>query len=286
MKSSAKTLAIFLSTIMLTNALPMSAYAFKEAQIDDSLIDQSIKAQSGEMKRTLDQVNALISSMEKYKSASQNEKQNAFVNAARLMITLLGLGSTAVHVKNVQAESSIELTMAALTGVLSTVLEKYVSSQKINMDEVKTLINKQQNSMSASLSQASGEDAVLLAGAVSQLADINSQLDSKMNDIKRQIDNGQVDMAIISISTLVLHYAAPFLPKKMKDAVTNKAPNLVTKLSGTRKKSMQALGSTNVATLMATLAGLGGASSQAQLDRILANLYATKANLMRQTGLK
>ena len=277
-----KSLAILLSTVLLTNAVPMAAFA--DNKIDDTLIDQSIRAQSNEMKRTLAQVNALIASMEKYKTASQDEKQNAFVNAARLMITLLGLGSTMVHVKNAQADSSIELTMAAVTGVLSTVLEKYVSSQKINMDEVKALLNQQQSSMTKSLSTASGEDAILLTGAVSQLADINSQLDSKMNDIKRQIDNGQVDMAVISITTLVLHYAAPFLPKKIKDAVSQKAPNLVDKLASTKKRSMQGLGATNVATLLATISGLGGASSQAQLDRILANLYATKANLMKQTN--
>ncbi|MGZ6418871.1 MAG: hypothetical protein ACXWPX_10180, partial [Pseudobdellovibrio sp.] len=154
----------------------------------------------------------------------------------------------------------------------------------INMDDVKSLLNQQQPEMTRSLGSASGQDAVLLSGAVAQLADINSQLDNKMNDIKRQIDNGQVDMAVISITTLVLHYAAPFLPQKIKNIVSEKAPNLVDKLGQTRKRSMQGLGATNIATLLATLTSLGSQSSQAQLDRILANLYATKANLMKQTG--
>ena len=279
-----QSLSMLLAALMVTNSVPMAAMA--QSRVDDALIDQSIAAQSNEMKRTLQQIDALISSMEKYKSASQSEKQNAFVNAARLMITLLGLGSTMVHVKNTQAESSIELTLAAISGVLSTALEKYVSSQQINMDDVKKLIEDQQSNLKNALGEADARDADLIAGAVSQLSTINSELDSKMGDIKRQIDNGQVDMAIISITTLVLHYATPFLPQKMRAAVSDKAPNLVNKLATTKKRSMQGLGATNIATLLSTIAGLGGASSQAQLDKILANLYATKANLMKQGGIK
>lgn len=277
-----KKLAVFLAVTMLTNAMPVTAFA--QSKVDDSLIDQSLISQSNEMRRTLEQVNALIASMEKYKTASQDDKQSAFVNSARLMITLLGLGSTMLHFKNTQAESSIELTLAAISGVLSTVLEKYTASQQINMDDVKKLIVQQQNTMTRSLGEVGGKDAILMAGAVSQLAQINSELDSKAGDIKRQIDNGQVDMAIVSIVTLALHYAAPFMPKKMKDTISEKAPNLVSKLATTKKRSMQGLGATNVATLLATIAGLGGSSSQSQLDKILANLYATKANLMKQTG--
>ena len=90
-----QSISMLLAALMVSNSVPMAAMA--QSRVDDALIDQSIAAQSNEMKRTLQQIDALISSMEKYKTASQSEKQNAFVNAARLMITLLGLGSTMVH---------------------------------------------------------------------------------------------------------------------------------------------------------------------------------------------
>lgn len=278
-----KNIALVLSTVLLTNTLGFSAHAYKQVEtvkIDESLIDQSITAQSKEMQRNLLQVTALIKSIESYKTASQSEKQNAFVNAARLMITILGLGSTAVHMKNVQAQSSIELTLAAVAGVLSTALEKYVSTQKIDMNEVRDLLTKNQQDLVNSISgSVSREDAALISGAVAQIAQINSELDSRMNDIKRTIDSGQVDLAIVAFVTIALNYAAPILPKKLKDIVANKAPTLLGHAAKTKKQGMQAMGSTNIATLLSTVAGLAGKDSQAQLDAILSNLRVTQANL-------
>lgn len=278
-----KNIALLLSTVLLTNTVGFSAHAYKEAgrvKIDESLIDQSITAQSKEMERNLLQVTALIKSIESYKTSSQGEKQNAFVNAARLMITILGLGSTAVHMKNVQAQSSIELTLAAVAGVLSTALEKYVSTQKIDMNEVKDLLTKNQQDLVNSISgSVSREDAALISGAVAQIAQINSELDSRMNDIKRTIDSGQTDLAIVAFVTIALNYAAPILPKKLKDIVANKAPTLLGHAAKTKKQGMQAMGSTNIATLLSTVAGLAGKDSQAQLDAILSNLRVTQANL-------
>ena len=137
-----KNISLFLSTVIVTNIIGFSAMATENARINEALIDQSIAAQTNEMRRNLEQVNALIKSIENYRSQSAGDKQNAFVNAARLMITVLGLSSAAVHVKNIQAQSSAELTLAAVTGILSTVLEKYVTSQKIDMNEVKSLLIK------------------------------------------------------------------------------------------------------------------------------------------------
>ncbi|MEQ1724189.1 MAG: hypothetical protein ABL930_13540 [Pseudobdellovibrio sp.] len=278
-----KNIALVLSTVLLTNTVGFSAYANNSAsatKIDESLIDQSLTSQSADMKRNLEQVNALIKSIETYRTASQGEKQNAFVNSARLMITLLGLGSTAVHLKNVQAQSSIELTLAAVAGVLSTALEKYVSSQKIDMNEIRSLLAANQQNLVNSISgSVSKEDAALISGAVAQLAQINSELDSRMNDIKRNIDSGQTDLAIVAVVTLVLNYAAPFLPKKLKDIVSNKVPTVLGHAAKTKKQGMQALGGTNIATLLSTMAGMAGKDSQAQLDTILSNLRVTQANL-------
>ncbi len=273
-----KNLALFVSTVMLTNMVGFSAMA-ANTKVNDELIDQSIKAQSNEMSRNLEQVNALIKSIENYRSQSEGEKQNAFVNAARLMITVLGLSSTAVHLKNIQAQSSAELTLAAVTGILSTVLEKYVSSQKIDMNEVKSLIAKNQKDLVNSIGGVSKEDAALITGAVAQLSQISSGLDSQMNDIKRTIDSGQTDVAIVAFVTIALHYAAPFLPQKLKDIVSNKIPTLLGQASKTKKQGMQALGGANIATLLSTVAGMAGKDSQAQLDSILSNLRVSQANL-------
>lgn len=274
----AKSTSLFLSTVLVANMVGFSAMA-GETKVNDELIDQSIKAQTNEMRRNLEQVNALIKSIEIYRTQSDSEKQNAFVNAARLMITVLGLSSTAVHLKNIQAQSSAELTLAAVTGILSTVLEKYVSSQKIDMSEVKSLLVKNQQELVTSIGGASKEEAKLISGAVEQLAMISSGLDSQMNDIKRSIDSGQMDVAIVAIVTLALHYAAPFLPQKLKDIVSNKMPNLLGKVEKTKKQGMQALGGTNIATLLSTVAGMAGKDSQAQLDSILSNLRVTQAQL-------
>ena len=134
----------------------------------------------------------------------------------------------------------------------------------------------------AAAGAASPRDAELIAGAVAQLGQINGELEGKMGDIKRNIDSGQMDMAIISIATLALNYAAPFLPQKLKAAVSEKAPNLIGQAAKTKKQSMQAMGATNVATLLSTLASLGSAGSQAQLDKILSNLYVARANMLKQ----
>lgn len=288
-----KNISLLLSTVMLTNVLGASALAsnadygtayearnaLKSSGIDESLIDQSVVAQNNELKRSLDQVNALIKTIETYRTASAGEKQNAFVNAARLMITVLGLSSTMVHMKNAKAESSIELTLAAVMGALSTTLEKYVSSQKIDMDEVKALLTQNQKELINSIGGVSKEDAALITGAVAQLSQISDAMSSQMNDIKRAVDSGQTDVAIVAVITLVLNYAAPFLPAKIRDAISNKAPNLVNNASKTKKQSMQALGTTNIATLLSTMAGMAGKDSQAQLDSILSNLRVTQANL-------
>lgn len=275
-----KNVSLFLSTVLVTNIVGFSAMAAKAVVVEEQLIDQSITAQSNEMRRNLNQVNALIKSIETYRTQSSSEKQGAFVNAARLMITVLGLSSTVVHLKNVQAQSSAELTLAAVTGILATVLENYVSTQKIDMNEVKSLLIKNQQELVNSIGGAvSKEDAALISGAVAQLAQISSGLDSQMNDIKRTIDSGQTDVAIVAVITLALHYAAPFLPQKLKDIVSNKAPNMLTQVSKTKKQGMQALGGANIATLLSTVAGMAGKDSQAQLDSILSNLRVTQANL-------
>ncbi len=273
-----RNLALFVSTVFVFNMIGLSAMA-AGAKVSDELIDQSIAAQSTEMRRNLDQVNALIKSIEIYRTQSEGEKQNAFVNAARLMITVLGLSSTAVHLKNIQAQSSAELTLAAFTGVLSTALEKYISTQKIDMNEIKTLLAKNQQDMVNSIAGANKEEAVLISGAVAQLSQISSGLDSQMNDIKRTIDSGQTDVAIIAVVTLALHYAAPFLPQKLKDIVSNKVPTLLGQASKTKKQGMQALGGANVATLLSTVAGMAGKDSQTQINTILSNLRVTQANL-------
>ncbi len=267
-----------MSTVLITNIVGFSAIA-ANAKVADELIDQSIAAQSNEMRRNLNQINALIKSIETYRTQSMGEKQNAFVNAARLMITVLGLSSTAVHLKNIQAQSSAELTLAAVTGVLSTALEKYVSTQKIDMSEVKALLVKNQQELVNSISGASKAEAALISGAVAQLSQISSGLDSQMNEIKRAIDSGQVDVAIVAFITLALNYAAPFLPQKLKDIVSNKVPTLLAHASKTKKQGMQALGGANVATLLSTVAGMAGKDSQAQLDNILSNLRVTQANM-------
>lgn len=274
-----KNISLFLSTVLVTNVVGFSAMAAENARINEDLIDQSIIAQTNEMRRNLEQVNALIKSIENYRSQSDSEKQNAFVNAARLMITVLGLSSAAVHVKNIQAQSSAELTLAAVTGILSTVLEKYVASQKIDMNEVKSLLLKNQQDMINSIDGVSKEQAALITDAVGQLAQISSGLDDQMNDIKRSIDSGQLDLAIVAIATLALHYAAPFLPQKLKDVVANKAPTMLGHAAKTKKQGMQVLGGTNLGTLFSTMAGMAGKDSQAQLDSILANLRVTQSNL-------
>lgn len=275
-----KKISLFVASVMVTNFIGTAAYAKKTSEVDESLIDQSIVAQNLELKRNLEQVTALIKSIEKYRTASKDEKQNAFVNAARLLITVLGVSSAAVHVKNAKAQSSVELTLTAVMGVLSTVLEAYVASQKIDMEEVKELLAKHQQELVGSISSATDQkDAVMIAAAVAQLGQISESMNSQMNDIKRAIDAGQVDVAIIAFSTLVLNIAAPFLPGKIKDAVVNKAPTLIGHAAKTKKHSMQGLGATNLATVFSTFAGMMGKDSQQQLDSILANLRVTQANM-------
>ena len=149
---------------------------------------------------------------------------------------------------------------------------------------VKSLLIKNQQDLVSSIGGVSKEQAVLITGAVSQLAQISSGLDSQMNDIKRTIDSGQLDVAIVAFVTLALHYAAPFLPQKLKDIVSNKMPTMLDRATKTKKQGMQALGSTNIATLLSTMAGMAGKDSQAQLDSILANLRVTQSNLT--TALK
>ncbi len=273
-----RNLALFVSTVIVSNMIGLSAMA-AGAKVSDELIDQSIAAQSTEMRRSLDQINALIKSIETYRTQSGGEKQNAFMTGARLMIAIMGITSTAVHLNNIQAQSSAELTLAAFTGVLSTALEKYASTQKIDMNEIKTLLAKNQQELVNSIAGANKQEAALISGAVAQLSQISTGLDSQMNDIKRTIDSGQTDVAIVAIVTLALHYAAPFLPQKLKDIVSNKVPTLLGQVLKTKKQGMQALGGVNIATLLSTLAGMAGKDSQAQIDTILSNLWVTQANM-------
>ncbi len=282
LKSISKSTALLLSAVMAGNIL-LPSIVHAQSRIDNSLIDQSLNAQSAEMRRTLAEINALISSMERYKASSTNDKQGKFVNMARLMITLLGLSSTAIHVKNKQAESSIALTLAAISGVLSTALDKYANSQQFDMSEVRRLLADKQVEMA----QAAGvtrEDQIKISEAAAQIAAINSDLSTKSSDIQRQIDNGQVGVAVVSVITLVLHYAAPFLPAKVRSAVSERAPTVVSRLATTKRSSMQGLGAANIATVLSTVVGLSGPGAQAQLDRILSNLYTTRANLLKGIG--
>ncbi len=277
-KTQWKRRSLLLSTVIVANMFGFAAAAMPKA-FDEALIDQSIAAQSNELQRSLDQVNALIKSIETYRTASQGEKQNAFVNAARLMISVVGLSSVVIHLQNAKAQSSIELTLAAVMGVLSTALEKYVSTQKIDMEEIKALLVKNQKDLVLSIDKASKEDAALIAGAVAQLSQISASMNSQMNDIKRTIDSGQTDLAIVAVITLVLNYAAPFLPNKLKAIVSNKAPILLGHAAKTKRHSMEALGVANITALLATIAGMAGKDSQIQLDSILSNLRITQANL-------
>lgn len=277
-----KSISLLLTTVMVGNIL-LPSVVHAQSRIDESLIDQSLTRQSNEMRRTLSEINALIASMEKYKASNSNDKQGRFVNMARLMITLLGLSSTAIHVKNKQAESSIALTLAAISGVLSTALEKYADSQQFDMSQVRSLLAEKQAEMTQ-LTGVSREDQIKISEAASQIAAINSDLSTKSADIQRQIDNGQTGVAIVSVITLVLHYAAPFLPARVRAAVSERAPTVVSRLATTKRSSMQGLGAANIATVLSTVVGLSGPGAQAQLDRILSNLYATRANLLKGIG--
>lgn len=274
-----KNISFFMSAVIAFNLVGYSVFADTKKLVDESLIDQSIDAEKDQLKRSFDQIAALIKSIETYKAGAQGEKQNAFVNAARLMITVLGLANTVKHIKNVKAESSIELTLAAVMGALSSTLEKYVATQKIDMGEVKELLTKKQEELISAASESNNEDAALIVDAVKKLSEISESLGGQMNDIQQVIDEGQTDVAITAIITLVLNYAAPFLPKKIKDIVANKTPVVLGLAVKTKKRSQQALGATNIATLLSTVAGMGSKSSQAQLDMILSNLRLTQANI-------
>ena len=274
-----KSISILVSIALLTNMSGFSALAQDANLVDESLIDQSLAAQNNELKRNLAQVNVLINSIQAYRTSSEGDKQSAIVNKLRVMVTLLGLASTALFFKSEKAQSSIELTLAAVMGALSTTLGKYAETQKIDMEEIRRLLAENQKDLINSLDKVNQQDAALIAGAVAQLSQISDSIDSQMNDIKNTIDSGQTDIAIVAVITLVLHSVTPFLPNKLKEIVLNKASTLVGHAVKTKTQSMWALGGTNVATLLATVAGMAGKDSKVQLDSILANLRVTQANL-------
>lgn len=282
-----KQIALSLALLMGLNSVALAA-STASSGVDESLIDQSVTAKSAEMERTLKQVDALIDAIKKYQTESQSEKSSEFVSAARLMISLFGLAKGFVHVRNVQAQSSIELTLSAVSGALSTLLEKYASTHSVDVADVQALLLQNQELLVTDLQLAtnmSDKDAALIQTAIGQIGEMNKEIQSKAADIQKNINNGQVDLAIVSIAAIALHYAAPYLPQKMKKAVEEKAPAFLERLvevsQAAKTKAQQGLGTTNVATLLSTMVGMAGEDSQNQINTILSNLYATKAQLLK-----
>jgi hypothetical protein len=64
-------------------------------------------------------VRGLIGQIEKFRDASSSEKQSDFVNVARFLIVATGVGTSFLHLKNVQVESSISLATAGVMGLLN-----------------------------------------------------------------------------------------------------------------------------------------------------------------------
>ncbi len=286
MKSSLIALTIAMTMTANSMAFAASAAAIdtkSDIKIDESLIEQSLAGENKKMQETIAQVDALIKAIEQYRDGAANNKQSSFVTSARLMITLLGLSAGFVHLKNRQAESSISLTLAAVAGALSVLLEKYASGQRIDIMDIQKELAKNQKLIADELHVSAGltkKDAALIAETVAHIGDINNEIQDTAGEIQKHIDNGQMDVAIVSIVTLVMHYAAPFLPAKVKDAVAGKAPNALAAIGQTKKQGQQVLGATNVGTLFSTLIGMGGKNSQQQMNTVLTNLYNTRSKLV------
>jgi len=253
--------------------------------VDTSLVEDSVNRENAEIKNSLERIDALIKAIETYKASIQDSTQNNFIGLAQIMIMILGLSSTAAHIKNIKLESSIDLTLAAVMGVLSTALQHYVDTQKIDMDVVKALLVHEQEQLQNSVAEsANAHEADLISESVKQLAEIIIAMDDIMSDIKNNINSGQEGLAITAIVTLALNYAAPFLPNKIKTKITEKAPVFVARATETKKIGKQSLASTNIITSLSSVVGLASKSSQAQLEAILINLRVTQANL--KTALK
>jgi|GEM_PF-6207472 len=294
-----KKISCLLSLLMFINTGGVAAYAenlqpitslrpLKTVQtvlVDTSLVEDSVNRENAEIKNSLERIDALIKAIETYKASIQDSTQNNFIGLAQIMIMILGLSSTAAHIKNIKLESSIDLTLAAVMGVLSTALQHYVDTQKIDMDVVKALLVHEQEQLQNSVAEsANAHEADLISESVKQLAEIIIAMDDIMSDIKNNINSGQEGLAITAIVTLALNYAAPFLPNKIKTKITEKAPVFVARATETKKIGKQSLASTNIITSLSSVVGLASKSSQAQLEAILINLRVTQANL--KTALK
>lgn len=287
-KTFKKSVIFSLATVLLSQSVAFAAQQTnREAAIDQTLIDASLMAQGQDMKKSVAQIEEMIKSIEAFKNASTSEKETFLINTARMLITFLGVSAGAVHIKNKHIESSASLSTAAVAGLLSSLLEAYAQNKKIDMTQIKGLLLENQKILSAEVGLVDKETGEMIIDAVKQIGDINSQLQTNATQIQQMLDNGQMGAAVVAVSTIALNYLGPILPKKLKEAIANKAPVMIEKSKNAAQKGhkagVQTLAGTNGITMISTLVGMSSKDAQTQINSILSNLYVARAKLIQET---
>lgn len=299
-----QTLAFSLSLVMGVNAVGMLSASTAMATdlnvaapiVDLDLLNQSsvegTKQQLESLQKTLAQVDTLIAKFEEYKKTAMASSDQPVVTFMRMTIGLIGLTSGMVHMKNAQADASLSLITTAVSGVLSTALESYVKNGRVDIDILSQTLVAHQAELSKGLDAAvasgdmSASDRQLVAQAVEQIGNINNDLSDTASEIQEKISVGQQEATLAAVALIGFKYLSKFLPASVRESLVIKMP----KTTSVAQKAGQSgvvvgaktLGTMNLAPLLSSLAGLTSPSAMKQIDKILANLYSTRANIIAQ----
>ncbi|AZZ36958.1 hypothetical protein CIK05_09185 [Bdellovibrio sp. qaytius] len=291
MNANTKRIALSLAVLIAANSTAFAA-TDRDKQlagvVDEALLEISSETSSAQMQQSITQVEALIKNIKGLSNDSMSNKDQAFINTARLLISMLGISAGVVHFKNKDAESVAAIVTAVGAGVLSSALDAYSQHRKLDLGDLKNLLAQNQQVLADNLKNISPEateQGEQIVQAITQIADLNNKLNENSGALQQMIDNGQVASAVVAVGTIVLNHTGSLVPKKIKDGLLAKLPEILEKTKSAaqagKKAGVNTLASTNGMTLLSTLAGLTGPDAQNQVNTILANLEVARAKLIQ-----
>ncbi len=274
--------SLSLLTILLSNQLAIAATTTTASTpIDFKVLQEAAQAAGVKVNVTSLQVNSLIQSIESLKKVS-SENETPVIKGLRGLVIILGLVAGGHAVKNGVAETTGSLSLAAISSVVSTLIEGYIQYQTVDLKQINETIVRFKDELSKSAG-LDPETTATIIETLQNLSAIQADLASSAVEIKDMVDKGNYVAAATAVVAILIKQTGRIIPQKTQIALETKFLGF---FNGTKKAAEKGqkggvltLAGTNPTALLSTVLGVSGPNSQKALEQILTNLQIAQIKL-------
>lgn len=280
MKSRLIALSVVMSLTINQTAL---AATMGGDSFDDNAAAAAVSGVESKTAESVKQLDQLITSIKELQATNEKNGDDKYVKAANIIVSSLSMATFIAHIRGEKSlETSLSLVTSSVTSVLSTALDYYQSGKRVSLEQVGEALIKHQEVI-ANLAGLNQQQQVAASQLVTDLADINKNLQFTAGRLQQQISEGRRDVVVVTVLSLGIVYLARFVPNSIKKQIADDATQAEIKLAKGSKASAfrlnQATGASSVADLLQFAAGFASESSQAQMQKVLFDLNTAKTKM-------